>query len=524
MQTITKDHSPVLEGILELRDVVASTFGAAPRNVSITHAGGGASINDGVKVIQLIQHADPPAQGQMQGAPTSERRQLKQLGVDRVRRAAEATWRTTGDGTTSTALIMAAICKAGWEQIAAGADRYKIAEELKAACAQAVVQLKNMARKYDPADEDALKLLTAVAGIAMHGHAWAPKIAELLHELGVDGAFGIEASSKVEDMEVEITSGFRWDAGLYTLEQANTRAGRLELGEALVAVTAGETNTLEQLHGVLSCYDRARKNGETRPLVIVAQHLGGNALSTLVDARTPSGARVPIYLIKCPPKYGYAVLEDLAAVFGTKIFDAQQGNPASGSVALEMLGRAHKLTATDKSSTWMPATDESSLARIAVLEELAKAATGEEEEALRNRIANLHGKYGVIRMPYTTDTDFGRMREMVEDCYRAVQSAMLHGVLPGCGKALAEIACGDSSALAAGADEIFGRLYAGRMDEIRRGWWTQNVMTGETGDAVDIGVLDNAASVCAALSNAVAEAAELLNTEYFIVNNVKDGQ
>lgn len=518
----TQDPAKILEGILLVRDIVRTTFGAHPRNVTISDNQGGISMNDGVNIIKMIRPSDPE----------------QALGVSRSRRAAEATWRATGDGTTSTALLMGAICTIMYARIQerfswllslwiafcsflgiksaqdGGMERrFILTQNLKAQADEVVSKLKGMARHCDDGSEQSLTVLQAVAKIAMHGHEWSADIAHLLWQLGREGAFSVEVS-KTGQFETEKIEGFRWDAGLYTLEQAN-KGSRFVTNDCLVSIVAGEVSDLADIKGITGAYAAAYTQGERRPLLIVAQSMNGNALSSLVKARMGNGEPLPIILVRCPGKYGYEILEDMAAVTGTKIFNKTQGLFASGSVSLNDFGRVSKATISDRSATFVAADNTTIIGRTAVLNEQAQAVQGEQEEAIRQRISNLHGLYGVIRIGVNTETDFGYMQNMVDDCYRAVQSALVHGVLPGGGQALWHTTRGMGPLWEQIGDTIVNAVGGQGCHDP---WHAIDMITRRVDDAVEIGVLDNAGSVCEALLNAVTESAALINTQYFIIN------
>ena len=134
-----------------------------------------------------------------------------------------------------------------------------------------------------------------------------------------------------------------------------------------------------------------------------------------------------------------AQMEDLAAVLGTVVLTKCRAGASDLNIELKDLGLASRIVATDKFATVVPNAEGAGAARVAVLQDLLSSATQEQEQRLRGRISNIQGSFGVIRINVTTESEYNHLREVVEDGYRAVQSALQHGVLPGGGKALYEL-------------------------------------------------------------------------------------
>jgi chaperonin GroEL len=545
-QTISKDHAPLLEGVNMLADAVASTMGAHANTVSVCMPGGGKSLNDGKRVIEMLAPAKP------EHAVMIARDPMAAEGMARVRRAAEATHRETGDGTSSTTIIFRALYQGGLDYLAANptAKRSDVAQGVLRVANRLCAYLKAAAVRVDDGSDRSREALRSVANIAMHGHEWAYGIADLLADLGPEGSWSIEGS-KSDRFETEQIQGFRWGAGAWNSDFMRNRArpevieSRLQFGECLVVVIAGEINDPAQIEGVLDCYNQNYAGGDTRPLIFVFQSLVGSALATLsrpVAEIRNTRVTMPYYVLRCPQGHSYAQLEDFAQAVGTQVLDTTRGRSPKERMKISEFGVAKQMVIMDdKASVVM--TDENQAAVNAYAKTLeaqaAEASDGEVETALRQRIAKLLGKFGIIRIAVSTESEYEFMKEMVDDCYRAVSSALREGVLPGCGAsflhAVYDLECdseGGDGLSEAGwkivPQAVYvisnrlcpdpGKIAHDIMYEENGGSQTYNAWTGEYGDAFELGVLDNAGSVVSALKNAAKEVSLLLNTEFFVIN------
>jgi len=506
MQTITTDRAALDAAIAQVGELIQTTMGPWPHNVTITRKVvqmpdgprlvPGRSINDGVEIVRTLESDDP----------------MVNLAYERIRRACEATLRETGDGTSSTVVLFSAFTK-----YLAGMDAKYAHEQFLKDVDTVCDNLKAMAQKLD-GSEESLGLLRSVASIAMHGHEWSQGIADLLHDLGLDGSFTIEMA-KDGKFSTERLEGFRWGHGVVSPSFFNNpRAGRFECSDAYVAIVAGEITDPADISGILAAYQPhiAKSGMAALPLVIVTQRATGNALAALANAQFAGiQVKAPIVLIGVPNvDDARAQMDDLAAVLGTKVYDKLLGKGAAdANITLHDLGRATKVIATDKMTTFASLTPEAATVRAEQVE--AQIASGGDEAKLRARISNIRGTFGVIRINVSTETEFDHMKEVVSDGYRAVQSALVHGVLPGAGKAFSESAV-----------EVFGSdLSVCVSDAVKAGfllleddWTTQDVRTGTVGDARELGILDNAGSVISAVRNAAVEAHQLHLSSFFILN------
>jgi chaperonin GroEL len=524
-----QDREVVLAAIKEVADVVASTMGPKPYSVTIVTPGGGATINDGVQIVRSYQPTNEKGHGVL-----IDRDPLTDLGISRIKRACEATLRQAGDGTSTTAVLFAELVERAEKFIATtGALRFDVAERIEQDAAFLVEKIEKLAK---PANTR--KIVQDVAKIAMHGSAWATGIADLLFDLGKDGAFSVEVS-KTGKFETEKVDGYVWKSGI-PAECFRHRPGRLDVAKSYVAVIANEVSDMKQIEGVLEAYMQTQDTGlapeNWEPLIIVCPQMNGNARSTLLAAQVPHGGRVaraPFVIVDVPRSEDmYDHMRDLAALCQTTMFNKVDGRlTGKHDVSMKDLGTVERFFATDKTSTFIPANESAVNRRIEELEEARKEADGDAAVSIDVRLSRLKGKYGVIRIPIVTESEFGHLRELTEDGTRAVQSAMEYGVVPGGGWTLYWLA---EKYLDQLLDCVEASLWQPRfrvkdnlgvtpdcsIDLLGKSVWQMphiRIGDGQVDNALTVGIIDNAMSTKAAILNAAKEAAMMIRTKNFIV-------
>lgn len=266
---------------------------------------------------------------------------------------------------------------------------------------------------------ESLDTLKAVASIAMHGHEWAPKIAELLWDLGLDGTFTVEVAPDGGKFETEKVPGFQWGAG--TLPECFNARGKFECSTgAYVVVIASEVSDIKDIEGILKTYSSLQEPGvhpsNWTPLVLVCANCNGNAKSSLLARKVPYQGGYPLapfVLVGLPNGADYEQLRDVAAATGSELFDRSIGTNPSKLVEPTDFGLVSKVIITDRSAMFVPDGENKELEkRIADLEESLGELKDEAKVAVQERLGRLRGKYGVIRVPVTTESEFGFLKEM----------------------------------------------------------------------------------------------------------------
>jgi len=530
--SITSDRTELLAAVKQAADLISVTMGPAPACVTIALPGGGVTINDGVQILRSLCPETVGSNGQRQRVLV-DRSPLVELAYDRIIRAAEATLRNAGDGTSSTAILFSAILHGAEKYLSEHPSmrRSTLASQIEADAELIVARIEEIAKPGD-----SVEVLKAVASIAMHGHGWAGAIAELLFDLGIDGTFTVELAKEGEDFSTEKVDGFTWSAGAMT-ECLNGK-GKFEANHgAFVAVVASEVSDLKDVRGINMAWQRLQEPGLHPslwvPLVIVCPTLNGNAKSSLINAMVQYGsgwAKAPIVLLNVTRTADmYENLRDLAAACGARLFDKSTGaDPSHEYLDSSDLGAVMRVTATERVTTFIPGFNNRLEERIAQIETAKVDLKGEELDAANDRLAKLRGKHGVIKVPIQTDSEFQFLKEQIEDCTRAVQSAMIHGVVPGGGSALywlsAKNICSPVMSTAIITPrKVLVSNYPGGIDrdtfDINDPWVTRVLGYDIKINALEAGIIDNAASVKSTVLNAAKEAAALVRTEYFLIND-----
>jgi len=495
--------------------------------------GGGVTINDGVQILRSLCPETVGSNGQRQRVLV-DRSPLVELAYDRIIRAAEATLRNAGDGTSSTAILFSAILHGAEKYLSENPSmrRSTLASQIEVDAELIVARVEGIAKPGD-----SVEVLKAVASIAMHDHSWAGAIAELLWELGVDGTFTVELAKEGEDFSTEKVDGFTWGAGAVT-ECLNGKGKFEAIHGAFVAVVASEVSDLKDVKGINIAWQRCQEPGlhpsQWVPLVIVCPTLNGNAKSSLINAMVQYGqgwAKAPIVLLNVPRTADmYEQLRDLAAACGARLFDKSTGaDPSHEYLDSSDLGAVMRVTATERVTTFIPGFNNRLEERIAQIETAKVDLKGEELDAANDRLAKLRGKHGVIKVPIQTDSEFQFLKEQIEDCTRAVQSAMIHGVVPGGGWTLYWLASSDYGEFVMNdaiqePRAVLDENYPGDGEDYDyfdagNPWQTRMLGCATKIDCLEYGIIDNAASVKSTVLNAAKEAAALVRTEYFLIND-----
>lgn len=520
IQRLTTDKTNLGIAINEVAEMVASTMGPYPKNVTITRleigqeVRGSVTINDGLRILERLFSDDP----------------MRQCAYERIVRACRATHHESGDGTSSTAILFAAMYNAFVSRHPNGDAR--AAAILHRNIEMICEMIQNSAMKLDANGH--LGIIQRVAKIAMHDHPWASDVAALLYDLGKDGSFSVQMA-KDGKFKTEKREGFKWNAGVSSSAFYNL-PGKYECHDAFVVVIAGEVGSPEEIKGILSAYNAhlIHEQASALPLIIVCPRVVGNAMSALSRGQVKgSNVKMPVCVVSVPESEdGYELMEDIAAVCGTKVFDKLQGwSAADMNITINDFGRISHAIIMDRSATFRPSELHLISDRIEVLTARMKELEDAPKERMRVRIANLNGAFGIIHVPMATESELNYIRETMEDGCRAVQSAMEHGVLPGAGRAIqytiGEIPSSSESdtryfleSIATAIMQALG-ITERRINTLAKEdhfWATTDLKGNSIVNGLEEGILDNALSVISSLKNAAQEALLLANTQFFIVN------
>ncbi|MGY1691181.1 chaperonin GroEL [Geodermatophilus sp. SYSU D01105] len=503
-------------GVDKLADTVKVTLGPRGRNVVLDKKFGAPTItNDGVTIAREIELEDP----------------YENLGAQLAKNVATKTNDVAGDGTTTATVLAQALVKEGMRNVAAGAGPMALGAGMRAA-ADAVSKALDEAA-IPVSDQQAI---AGVATISAQDAEVGQLISEAMEKVGKDGVITVEESNTLST-ELDVTEGVQFDKGyLSPYFVTDQEAMEAVLDDALVLLVQGKIGALADL---LPLLEKVLSTGG-RPLLIVAEDVEGEALSTLVVNSIRK--TIKVVAVKSP-YFGdrrKAFMTDLAVVTGGQVVSEDVGLKLD-QVGLEVLGTARRVV-VDKDNTTIVdggGTREAIGDRVAQIRREIEATDSDwDREKLQERLAKLAGGIGVIRVGAATEVEMKEKKHRIEDAIAATRAAVEEGVVPGGGSALVHAAAAIESldlsgdqltgarAVRAALDAPLvriaenagfeGRVVVAKVREAGQGSGF-NAATGEFGDLAAQGVIDPVKVTKAALNNAVSIAAMVLTTDSAVV-------
>ena len=502
-------------GVNILADTVKVTLGPKGRNVVIAKSYGAPLItNDGVTIAKEIELSDP----------------AENMGAQLVKQVAEKTNDVAGDGTTTATVLAQAMVKEGLRNLAAGAQPM----ELKYGIEQAVAAITEALRKNSTAVSGKSQIAD-VATISAQDKAIGDLIAEAMDKVGKDGVITVEESSTT-GLELEFTEGMQFDKG-YISPYFVTDSDRMEtvLEDAYILISGQKISALSEILPVLEKVAQASK-----PLLIIAEDVEGEALSTLVVNRmrgTFASAAVKA------PGFGdrrKAMLQDIAILTGGQVISAEVGLKLE-QIDIEMLGKARRIVITKDNTTIVDGAGNKADVAARVTEirrEIENTDSDWDREKLQERVAKLAGGVCVIKVGAHTEVELKEKKHRLEDAISATRAAVEEGIVVGGGAALVHAAAALDNDLGFEGDRAVGvRLVRKACDEPLR-WIAENA--GQEGyvvvskvrgmkpnegfnaysetytDLVKEGVIDPVKVTRSALANAASIAAMFITTEALV--------
>jgi chaperonin GroEL len=503
-------------GVDKLADTVKVTLGPRGRNVVLDKKFGAPTItNDGVTIAREVELDDP----------------YENLGAQLAKSVATRTNDVAGDGTTTATVLAQALVHEGMRNVAAGANPLALGRGMRAAVDAVQAALDAVAIPVEKREA-----IAGVATISAQDAEVGELIGEAFERVGKDGVITVEESNTL-NTDLDVTEGVQFDKGYlspYFVTDADAQEAVLD--DALVLMVSGKIGALTDL---LPLLEKVLSGGSS-PLLIVAEDVEGEALSTLVV----NSIRKTIKAVAVKsPYFGdrrTAFMTDLATVTGGQVVSEDVGLKLD-SVGLEVLGTARRVTVTKDTTTIVDGggTSEAIAARIAQIRREIEATDSDwDREKLQERLAKLAGGIGVIRVGAATEVEMKEKKHRIEDAIAATRAAVEEGVIPGGGSALVHAAdsidglelTGDEltgarlvrRALDAPLERIAanagfeGRVVVSRVRELGGGQGF-NAATGEYGDLAGQGVIDPVKVTKAALGNAASIAAMVLTTDSAVV-------
>ena len=404
----------MLRGVEILANAVRVTLGPKGRNVVLDKSFGAPRITkDGVTVAKEIELED----------------KFENMGAQMVRAVASKTSDIAGDGTTTATILAHAIVKEGAKAVAAGMNPMDLKRGIDKAVEAIVQELKAKARKVTNNDE-----IAQVGTISANGDTEIGRfLAEAMQKVGNEGVITVE-EAKTAETELEVVEGMQFDRGyLSPYFITNPDKMRVELEDPYVLIHEKKLSNLQALLPVLEATVQSSK-----PLLIIAEDVEGEALATLVVNKLRGGLKVAA--VKAP---GFgdrrkAMLEDIAILTGGTAVSEDLGIKLE-NVTLNMLGRAKKIVVEKENTTIVDGAGSKSeiQGRISQIKAQIEETTSDyDREKLQERLAKLAGGVAVIRVGGSTEVEVKERKDRVDDAMHATRAAVEEGILPGGGVAL----------------------------------------------------------------------------------------
>ncbi len=512
-------------GMNQLADAVRVTLGPKGRNVVLDKKWGAPTItNDGVSIAKEIELEDP----------------FERIGAELVKEVAKKTDDVAGDGTTTATVLAWSMVREGLRNVAAGANPMSLKKGIEAAVEAAVASIRENAQDVSENKDQ----ISNVAAISAADAEIGATIAEAIDKVGKDGVITVE-EGQTFGLELDFVEGMRFDKG-YISPYSVTDAERMEavLDNPYILFVSAKISNVRELVPVLE-----KVMQSSRPLLIVAEDVEGEALATLVVNKI-RGTFTSVS-VKAPGfgERRKAMLQDMAILTGGQVVSEEVGLKLDG-VGLDMLGQARKVVVTKDETTIVEGSGDGSdvAGRIAQIKaEIENTDSDYDREKLQERLAKLSGGVAVLKVGAATEVELKEKKHRIEDAVSTTKAAIEEGVVAGGGTTLiraqaavnAMIGSIEDADAAVGA-RMVARALEGPLTQIAvnagmeggvvvekvrslEGNNGLNAATGEYIDLVEAGIIDAAKVTRSALQNAGSIAALFLTTEAVIADAPDEG-
>ena len=507
----------MLHGIDTLTHAVRVTLGPKGRNVVLDKSFGAPRITkDGVTVAKEIELED----------------KFENMGAQMVREVASKTSDQAGDGTTTATVLAHAIVREGAKAVAAGMNPMDLKRGVDLAVETIVADLQKNSKNVTSNEE-----IAQVGTISANGDAEIGRfIADAMKKVGNEGVITVEEAKSLET-ELEVVEGMQFDRGYISpYFVTNADKMRVEMEDPYILIYEKKLSGLQELLPLLEAVVQASK-----PLLIIAEDIEGEALATLVVNKLRGGLKVAA--VKAP---GFgdrrkAMLEDIAILTGGTMVSADLGIKLE-NVTVNILGRAKKVMIDKENTTIVGGAGKKAdiQARITQIKAQIEETTSDyDREKLQERLAKLAGGVAVIRVGGATEIEVKERKDRVDDAMHATRAAVEEGILPGggvallrAGEALKKVRTHNDDqktgveivrkaiswparqiAINAGED---GSIVVGKILEKDTYAYGYDAQTGEYGNLVSKGIIDPTKVVRAALQGAASVAGLLITTEAMV--------
>ncbi|CAM3562402.1 60 kDa chaperonin [Vibrio aerogenes CECT 7868] len=506
----------MLEGVNILADAVKVTLGPKGRNVVLDKSFGAPAITkDGVSVAREIELED----------------KFQNMGAQMVKEVASQSNDAAGDGTTTATVLAQSIVNEGLKAVAAGMNPMDLKRGIDKAVVAVVEELKTLSV---PCEDT--KAIAQVGTISANADETVGNIiAEAMEKVGRDGVITVEEGQALQD-ELDVVEGMQFDRGYLSPYFINDQeAGAVDLENPFILLVDKKISNIRELLPVLESVAKA-----SRPLLIIAEDVEGEALATLV-VNNMRGI-VKVAAVKAP---GFgdrrkAMLQDIAILTGGTVISEEIGLELE-KATLEDLGQAKRVSVTKENTTVIDGAGEQAAieGRVAqVRQQIEEATSDYDKEKLQERVAKLAGGVAVIKVGAATEVEMKEKKDRVEDALHATRAAVEEGVVAGGGVALIRAASkvvdlqGDNEEQNVGIrvalramEAPIRQIAANAGDEesvvannvkAGEGNYGYNAATGEYGDMIAMGILDPTKVTRSALQFAASVAGLMITTEAMV--------
>ncbi|MBY8878857.1 chaperonin GroEL [Actinacidiphila acidipaludis] len=503
-------------GMNQLADAVKVTLGPKGRNVVLEKKWGAPTItNDGVSIAKEIELEDP----------------YEKIGAELVKEVAKKTDDVAGDGTTTATVLAQALVKEGLRNVAAGANPMALKRGIEKAVEAVSAALLEQAKDVETKEQ-----IASTASISAADTQIGELIAEAMDKVGKEGVITVE-ESQTFGLELELTEGMRFDKGFISAYFA-TDLERMEasLDDPYILIVNSKVSAVKDL---LPLLEKVMQSG--KPLLIIAEDVEGEALSTLVVNKIRGTFKS--VAVKAP---GFgdrrkAMLGDIAILTGGTVISEEVGLKLENA-GLDLLGRARKVVITKDETTIVDGagdTDQVNGRVNQIRAEIENSDSDYDREKLQERLAKLAGGVAVIKAGAATEVELKERKHRIEDAVRNAKAAVEEGIVAGGGVALLQASAvfekleleGDEATGAAAVKlaleaplkqiAVNAGLEGGVVVEKVRNLTPGHGLNAATGEYVDLvaeGIIDPAKVTRSALQNAASIAALFLTTEAVIAD------
>ncbi len=407
-------RASLMRGVDELKRVVGITLGPSGRNVLLSRMFGLPIVcSDGVTVAKEVELEEP----------------YENLGAQLVKEAASKTNDAVGDGTTTSVVLAQSIVSNGFMNVASGANGIGIRDGVDKAVAAVVAELRTMAI---PVEDKAR--IARVAALSAHEEPIAELLADALDKVGRDGVVTIEESKSLDD-ELDFVEGVRVDRGYLSPHFVNdTQRMEVAIDSPMFLITDQKIGSPNEIVGIME----KMLQSQNRSLVIIAEDVEGEALSTLVVNKMRG--TLECLAIKAPGfgERRKALLEDIAIVTGGTVISNDRGMKIEDA-EIEHLGQARRIVANKDESTIIEGRgdDQGIKERLEQLRvQIEETSSDYDREKLQERMAALVGGVAVLKIGGATEPEINERKSRAEDALSATRAAIEEGIVPGGGVAL----------------------------------------------------------------------------------------